>query len=112
MNDTITGMWSGKHISFEIAENGAKIEFDCASGKIDGKIILNEKNRFDAPGTYAQEHGGPVRFGEQSNGYAVKYRGQVKGEKMTLTVKRDDDSEIVGTFTLLHNREPTLVKCR
>lgn len=112
MSDSIIGAWSGNHVSLEITKNGAEIEYDCATGSIGKKIILDKANRFDVSGTYAEEHGGPVRFGEQSNGYPVRYSGQVKGKKMILTVKRKDNNKTIGTFTLFYGRESTLVKCR
>lgn len=112
MSDSIIGKWSGNHISLEITENGAEIEYDCATGTIGKRIILDKKHGFDVSGTYAEEHGGPVRRNEQSNGVAVKYKGQIKGRKMILTVKRTDNNKIVGVFTLIYGRESTLVKCR
>ncbi len=112
MSDSIIGIWSGKHINLEVTQNGANIEYDCATGIIDKKIILDEKYRFEVSGTYAGEHGGPVSQNQQPNGYLVKYKGQVKGKKMTLIVKRTDNNKIIGTFTLIFGRESTLVKCR
>lgn len=112
MSDSIIGVWSGEHISVEVTTDGADIEFDCASGVIDKKIVPDKKHRFDVSGTYVEEHGGPVRLNEQPNNYAVKYSGQIKGKKMTLTIKRLDNNKVIGTFTLFRGREPNLVKCR
>jgi hypothetical protein len=112
MSDVIIGMWSGNHISLEINENGAHIEYDCATGAIGKRIILDKKNAFDVLGTYAEEKGGPVRQNNQTNGFSVKYKGQVKGKKMNLTVRRADNNKIIGTFALFYGRESTLVKCR
>ncbi len=112
MSDSIIGVWSGRHITLEISENGADVEYDCATGKISKKIMPDKNHRFDVSGTYAEEHGGPVRMDEQANGLAVKYKGQIKGKKMTLTVVRADNKKPVGTFTLIFGREPTLVKCK
>ncbi len=111
-NDSIIGGWSGNHISLEVTESGAKIEFDCASGTISEKIVLDGKNRFDVPGIYAEEHGGPVRFNEREKGYSVRYTGLIKSKKMSLTVKWTDTNEVIGTFTLVFGRESSLVKCR
>ena len=112
MSEPLTGEWSGKHITIKFTGQGAGVEYDCARGAISQKVILDKTNRFSAPGTYAQEHGGPVRADEQTENIAVKYAGQVTGKKMTLIVKRKDDGTIIGHFTLLHGQESLLVKCR
>jgi hypothetical protein len=112
MSDSIIGSWAGKHISMEVTEHGAKIEYDCASGTIDKKIILDKNHHFNVLGTYTEEYGGPTRLDQQSNSYQVRLIGQIKGKKMTLTVKRRDNNKVIGTFSLLHGQESLLVKCR
>ncbi len=112
MNGSIIGIWSGKHITLEISNDEATVEYDCATGKIDGKIKLDKKNNFRISGTYLEERGGPVRLGEQSNAVKVTFTGQIKGKKMNLTVSRNDTKKLIGKFTLYYGREPYLVKCR
>jgi hypothetical protein len=112
MENSMSGLWSGKHISLEITEQGAKVEYDCAHGNINKKIILDKRNHFDVLGTYIEEHGGPVKLNNASGDFPVRYIGQIKGEKMTLTVKRKDNNKVIGTFSLVHNQESSLVKCR
>lgn len=112
MNDSIIGIWSGKHITLEISDDEATVEYDCATGKIDGKIKLDKKNSFSILGTYLEEKGGPVRLDEQSKAIKVRFIGQIKGKKMTLVVRRNDTKKLIGKFTLYYGREPYLVKCR
>ena len=112
MNDSITGMWGGKHISIEIMERGAKIEYDCAHASIDKKIVLDKKKHFDVPGTYVEEHGGPARENDAPNSYPARFIGRIKGKRMTLVVKRKDNNKVIGTFSLLQGQESLLVKCR
>jgi hypothetical protein len=107
-----TGMWGGKHVGMTVAESSATVEFDCAHATIPRRIVLDRHGRFDVAGTYAEEHGGPVRPGEQSGGHAARFTGRVTGKTMRLTVARADTKKIVGTFTLAHGREASLVKCR
>lgn len=106
------GVWGGEHISLEVTQDGARIEYDCAHGSVGRAIVLDRRGRFDVTGTYAEEHGGPVRQQEPDRSYPVRYTGQVTGNKMRLTVRRTDVRESLGTFTLVHGREPSLVKCR
>ncbi len=112
MDDSIIGSWAGNHISIEVTEQGAKIEYDCASGTIDKKIILDKNHRFNVLGTHTEEHGGPVRQNEQSNNYPVRFIGRIRGRKMTLVIKRKDNNKMIGTFILIRGQESSLVKCR
>lgn len=111
-NELPTGAWAGKHISLEITANGGSVEFDCAHGTIEGKIKLDRQGQFSVKGTYVEEHSGPVRQSDKADSYAVLYTGQVKAEKMKLTIKRADNKKLVGTFTLARGQEAFIVKCR
>ncbi|HYG08581.1 MAG TPA: hypothetical protein VD835_01275 [Pyrinomonadaceae bacterium] len=106
------GMWGGEHISLQVGERNASIEFDCAHATIARVIVLDGRGRFSVAGTYFEERGGPVREGAESGGYAVRFAGQVEGERMKLTITRAGNRSSKETFTLVHNQEPFLVKCR
>lgn len=112
MSKPITGEWAGKHITLKITERGADVEYDCARGTIDKKIIPDKNDRFDVLGTYIEEHGGPVRESDAANSYAVRFIGRIRGKRMTLVVKHKDNNKVIGTFSLLHGQESLLVKCR
>lgn len=112
MNDSIIGVWSGKHITLEISEDGANVEYDCATGKIVGKIKLDKNNSFSILGTYLEEKGGPIRPDDSTKAITVRFSGQIKGKKMNLVVRRNDTKKLIGKFILYYNREPYLVKCR
>ena len=106
------GLWGGEHIRLEVSEGGATVEYDCAHGTVDAKIVVDRRGHFRASGRHFEEHGGPVRRDEPLKSYTVRYAGQVKGGVMKLTVTRADTGARVGTFTLTHGREPVIVKCR
>src|SRR5262245_65049371 len=106
------GLWGGEHISLEVTERGASVEYDCAHGTIDEKIVIDRRGRFNVPGTHVEEHGGPVRQNERLNRYPVRFTGRISGKKMQLTITRSDTKKIIGSFTLVHGQEPSLVKCR
>lgn len=112
MNDSIIGIWSGKHITLDVSDTDTTIDFDCAAGKIDGKIRLDKKNSFSILGTYLEEKGGPISPDNQAKPIPVKFVGQIKGKKMMLVVSRNDTKKLIGKFTLYYGREPYLVKCR
>ncbi len=111
--DTLTpGVWGGRHIRFEVTEDGGRVEYDCAHGTVEGKIVVDARGRFSVYGTHYEEHGGPSRPGEEANGYRVRLSGRVGGSLMKLTVTRAGTREVVGTFNLARDREPFIVKCR
>lgn len=106
------GTWGGQHLTVTVGESSATIEFDCAHGQIDGPLVTDRRGRFDLKGTYAPEHGGPVRDNEQSAGQPARYTGWTDGKKMTLTVTLTDRKEAIGTFNLVRGTEGRIFKCR
>ncbi|HEV2854819.1 MAG TPA: hypothetical protein VHC97_18640 [Thermoanaerobaculia bacterium] len=108
---TLTGNWGGPHISLEATAEGARIEYDCAEGTIDGPIVLDRAGRFETTGTHRAEHGGPVREGEEPSSQPARYQGKVAGKTLKLTVTLDASGEEVGTFTLARGATPRLFKC-
>jgi hypothetical protein len=111
-NDVAAGLWGGQHVRLEVSADGAEIEFDCAHGRINGRLRPGADGRFDAAGTFVAERGGPVREGAAEKGQPARYTGRVKGKTMTLNVHLTDSNADAGTFTLTHGREPELTKCR
>jgi hypothetical protein len=106
------GLWGGEHISVEVTEQGATVEYDCAHATIDHRITLDRRGRFDVPGMQLQERGGPVRQNEQLAGYPVRFAGQVNGKRMKLSVRNSVTRKLIGIFTLVHGGEPKLIKCK
>ncbi len=106
------GVWGGEHIRFEVTEGGASVEYDCAHGTVEGKIVVDAQGRFNVYGLHYAEHGGPVRRGDDASGYRVRLSGRVGGSLMKLTVTRADTRKAIGTFNLARDRDPILVKCR
>jgi hypothetical protein len=105
-----TGVWGGQHINIEVGEKSATIEYDCASGVINGPLIVDASGNFNLRGTHRIERGGPIRADDDSKGQPATYTGSIKGNTMTLTLKVGDaDAE---TFTLEKGKEGKLVKCK
>jgi hypothetical protein len=105
------GEWGGVHISMNVGEKSATIEYDCAKGVIEGPLAVDDAGEFNLRGSFTSERGGPVRADETPREQAAMYSGTIKGNTMTLTLKIDgeDDSE---TFTLEKGKTGKLVKCK
>jgi hypothetical protein len=104
------GVWGGQHINIEVGEKSAKIEYDCATGVIDGPLTVDANGNFKLRGTHRPERGGPIRADDDTKGQPATYTGSIKGNTMTLKLKvGDGDAE---TFTLEKGKEGELVKCK
>jgi len=105
------GSWGANGIAMEVTESGARIEYDCARGTIDGPLVLDADGRFDVRGRHFREHGGPVREGEDSSGQPVRYTGRVTGDTMTLTVTPEGTDTAISSHTLVRGKTGRLHKC-
>lgn len=105
-----TGLWGGPHISINVGPKYAKIEYDCASGVINGPLVVDAAGHFNLRGTHRIERGGPVRADDNPPEHPATYTGTIKGNKMTLTLKVGDSDE--ETFTLEKGKPGELVKCK
>lgn len=112
MESAQTGTWGGEHIRLEVTAQGAEVEYDCGHGTIDRKIVADAQGNFLLRGTHIREHGGPVRRDEAVDSHPAQFKGQIKGNTMTLTVTESDTRELVGEFTLVYGQTPHLMKCR
>jgi len=54
-------------IAPSVTERGAHVEFDCAYGDIDRPLTVDDRGNLAVDGVFVQEHGGPVREGEEGN---------------------------------------------
>jgi hypothetical protein len=104
------GDWGGEHIGLVVAQTGAAVEYDCASGTIDQPLVANDGN-FTAVGTHIRGHGGPVREDEIPDKHPARYEGHVDGETMILDVTLIDSGEKLGRYTLERGRSPRVFKC-
>src|SRR5947208_689020 len=96
----LTGVWAGPHAALTVAADSAQIEFDCGRGEIGAPLRVDRAGAFAVDGVMVQEHGGPVRIGEELPRRPARYSGKVTGSVMTLDVMFSDTREPVGSFTL------------
>lgn len=107
----LTGAWGGDHIALSVTADGATLEYDCATGLIDGAVAPDGEGRFQARGTHDIGQGGPARQDEVPDRHPAGYQGRITGDSMTLTVTLTDVGALVGTFQLTRGAAPRIVRC-
>lgn len=110
MHRIATGVWGGEHIRIEVGTKSATVEYDCASGVIDGPLVVDGNGEFNLRGTHKMERGGPVRADDNAKEHPATYTGSIKGNTMTLTLKFADFEP--ETFTLEKGKPGELFKCK
>lgn len=106
------GTWGGDHIGLEVFEGGAKVEYDCAHGTVEGALRLDAEGKFTAEGLHIRERVGPQREKPEGEPEKARYWGQVTGNRMVLTVLLPETQEKIGTFKLAFGQSPRIRKCQ
>jgi hypothetical protein len=107
-----TGTWGGPHVALSVAEAGAHLEFDCASGEISQPLTIDSRGNLAVDGVFIRERPGPQRVGEEPPKYAARYSGTIDGNTLTFDVTLTDSKESIGRFTVSRGKEPQVFKCR
>jgi hypothetical protein len=94
-----------------VGARSATIEYDCARGTIDGRLGFDKQGKFEWPGTFTPERGGPIRADDDARAQPATYSGEIKGATMTLTLKVSGSDE-TETFTLEKGKQGDLFKCK
>ena len=105
------GPWGGEHVLLTVKDTGADVQFDCAHGRVEEPIVLDDAQRFDVRGVFIREHGGPVKKDEAESSQPVRYKGTVNADRMSLTVAPEGGGEDLGSFTLSKGSKGHLVRC-
>lgn len=108
--DTITGEWGGPHVGLSLDGAGGRLEYDCGSGTIDEPLTTDQLGRFAVTGTHTPSQGGPDRAGETPRSYPALYRGQARGDVLTLRVEVEGHAS-PGPFRLTQGAAPQLLRC-
>ena len=111
LSEVPNGLWGGLHISMEVTDKGAQLNYDCAHGSITEKIVPDQTGRFLVKGFHVREHAGPNRQDEDPKGIPSNYEGTLSGQTMKLAVTLSESNETVGTFTLTRGQIGKVRKC-
>jgi hypothetical protein len=110
------GAWGGTGVALTVEESGAKVELDCAHGRIDGRLAVDADGRFELPGTIVREGPGPVRMGpngeaEEEKGQSAVYFGRLEGDVLHLGFYTESQDATSPSLELKRGQAPRLRKC-
>ena len=106
----LTGEWGGTHVGLKLSEAGGALEYDCAAGTIDEPLLPRLDGTFEVEGMHTPGWGGPERSGEVRPSFRTRYRGAVRGNRMSLQA-RVENGVALGPFTLVRGAEPIIFRC-
>jgi hypothetical protein len=106
----VLGSWGGTHVGLELGPAGGTLDYDCASGTIEGPLRTDRRGRFSAAGFHVPGTGGPERVGHVPPRLSATYTGRVEGDRMTLRV-RVVPTGVEIPLTLRRGAEPVIFRC-
>lgn len=107
----LTGDWGGAHVGLTLGGGGGQLDYDCAAGIIAGPLMVDAAGRFRATGTHTPGTGGPVRQAHFPPAYPATYHGNVRGDRMTLSVSVPSRGFVIGPYELRRGADPNLMRC-
>ena len=106
----VTGAWGAEHVGLLLRPDGGTLEYDCAAGRIDEPLVALGDGRFTASGSHMPGIGGPERVDQPRQSFPATYRGSVRGDRMTLSV-RVANGQLLGPYELRRGAPPRLLRC-
>lgn len=107
----LVGEWGGPHLALVLTESGGTLEHDCAHGTIDAGWSIDPEGRLKGDGEHVQEHGGPIREGEDVVSRPARYDGFLWGDRLHLTVTLTDSAQVLGPYELERGKTGPVYKC-
>lgn len=105
------GYWGARGIGLVVEESGVKIEYDCADGEIEQKLMIDGQGKFDVSGVHIRGLPGPVRMDTPPQRQPARYEGQISGKTLTLKVTLTETKQVIGEFTLEQDKTALIVRC-
>lgn len=107
----LVGDWGGEHLGLVATVQGADLEYDCATGHMNGPLAPGDDGRFSVTGVHHPGHGGPIRQDEETVSLPARYDGELHGFRLKLRVTLTDTNELLGSFDLIQGASPHVFKC-
>lgn len=105
------GNWGATGVNFVVEDNGVKIEYDCASGKIEQKLSIDERGNFSVNGIYTRRYPGALRVKFLPKSKPARYEGKISGDKLTLKVTLTETNETLEEVVLQRDTAGRIHRC-
>lgn len=105
-----TGRWGGQGISVLASDTQVILDFDCASGTINKKVMLSN-NLFLEKGNYTQFAGNVPINANPPEPKIVQYEGNLSGNNLSLTIKSEDGKTVIGKYIIVKNETGKIIRC-
>jgi hypothetical protein len=107
-----TGIWGGQGIQLTVTDDGARLDYGCDSGTIDGRVQLDSSGKFVARGSHTFGQGGPRGRGDSAvKVHKASFEGTQEGKTLRLTVLLPELKRKLGDFALQLGRRASLERC-
>ncbi len=105
-----SGVWGATGARLTLTEQGGTLELDCAHGGLDQRLIVSS-GRFDVPGFFVAEHGGPTRADETPDREPVRFTGEAANDVLVLRIVHSRTPRTDGPWDLRLGQPGRIVKC-
>lgn len=105
------GNWGAAGVNLLVEDGGVKIEYDCASGEITEKFLIDEQGRFSVSGFYTRLYPGARRVNLPPKRAAARFEGKISGDKMTLKVTLTETGERLEEVVLQRDATGRIRRC-
>ena len=109
-NTLFIGSWGGQGISVSASDTQVTLNFNCASGTINKKVVLTN-NLFSEEGTYTQFSGNVPVNANSPEPQIVHYEGNLSVNNLSLTIKSQDGNTIIGKYIIVKNESGKIIRC-
>ena len=103
----LTGTWGGENAALIADDTSAHIHIGCTYGDVHQRIVPDTDGKFDVPG----EHDITAYPVDRGIYHPARYRGQITGRTMTLTIQLTDTSVTLGPVLLTFDKTPRMGPC-
>lgn len=105
------GNWGATGVNFVVEDNGVKIEYDCATGEIAQKLLVDEQGGFSVNGIYTRRYPGALRVKFLPKPQPARYDGKISGDKLTLKVTLTETGKTLEEVVLRRDATGRIHKC-
>ncbi len=106
----LIGQWGGKGIQIVASDKEITFDFDCASGLINRKVMMNG-NQLSERGTFTPLAGNRPITEDYPKPQNVLYEAKVTGNDINLDIKSEDGKTLIGSYTVSKNVSGRLFRC-